>query len=159
MMKNIYILSGKIHSGKTTKLMLWIKNKKNVVGILQPVVDGKRFFYDISAKQLKQFEIGKEVSKDIIIIGNYKFSLDTFLWANKRLVDLLFTDFLWMIIDEVGKLEMNNEGIFNAVNKIIFKAHEMRNAKFLFVVREELLEKFLEKFSLKKTDIRIFKFK
>jgi hypothetical protein len=53
-MKNIYILTGEIKSGKTTQLMLWASPQKNIDGILQPVIEGKRFIYHLGSKTLKQ---------------------------------------------------------------------------------------------------------
>ncbi len=56
-MSKIYILTGPVNSGKTTKLMNWVEKKSNVGGILTPVVDGKRHLYSIASQKYKIFEL------------------------------------------------------------------------------------------------------
>jgi hypothetical protein len=46
-MSHIYLLTGTVHSGKTSKINKWIIYKSNVNGILQPAIDGRRYIKNI----------------------------------------------------------------------------------------------------------------
>ena len=47
-MKKIYILTGAINSGKSTRLMNWATQQNNIVGIICPREKGKRELFSIS---------------------------------------------------------------------------------------------------------------
>ena len=64
-MNKIFLLSGSIHTGKTTRLTEWIKNKKDVDGILQPVIDGKRHIKHISSGEIQLLEVSPILMKII----------------------------------------------------------------------------------------------
>ncbi len=139
-MKTIYILSGPIQTGKTTKLFQWATTQKNIDGILQPVIDNKRFIYHISSRTLKQLET--ERKDNVISIGKYNFSNDTFKWAIENLSKSFEQNLDWLIIDEVGPIELAGNGLEPVITNII-KKKESFPGKILFVVRENLLPDFL----------------
>ncbi len=140
-MKNIHIYNGPAHSGKTTFLFNWIAAQKNVGGILQPVVDSRRCLYNIFTRQLKILELdpsGDE--KNFDAIGKYKFSRDTFAWAQKLLLSCLSKELDWLIIDEIGPLEIEGKGFEPALSKILSE-HEKFYGNILIVVRKGLFQK------------------
>lgn len=139
-MKPIYILSGPIKSGKTTKLFQWAASQKNIDGILQPVIDDKRFIYHIASRTLKQLET--ERKENVTSIGKYNFSNDTFKWARNNLSESFKQNLDWLIIDEVGPIELAGNGLEPVITNII-KEKESFTGKILFVVRENLLPDFL----------------
>ena len=49
--KQIYILTAPIQTGKTTSLVNWSATRKNVHGILTPVVEGKRIFMNAATNE------------------------------------------------------------------------------------------------------------
>ena len=159
-MKKLQILTGPVHSDKTTKLMQWAATQKNIDGIFQPVIDGKRFIYNIGSRTLKILEATETLpSEELIIIGKYKFRKNVFDWAQNILLDCLDKKLNWLIIDEIGPLELGGKGLEPAISKI-FEQIDKFNGNILCVVRDTILEKFVEhykleeKFQLLKTDLK-----
>lgn len=148
MTRKIFIYSGEIKSGKTTNLFRWFVNQQNVSGILQPVIEDKRYFYSIVDKELIQLEISREQAaklneEEIEKIGNYIFLKNGF----EKAKDILYRDFVsnynWLIIDEIGPLELNNSGLEPIVTKIINERNNF-NGNILCVVRDKLFKQFIE---------------
>ncbi len=161
MKKNIFIYSDKIKSGKTTKLFQWLAAQKNVAGILQPVIDGKRFFYSIVDKSIIQLEISDEVKiglekNDLITIGNYNFLKSGFDKAKEILLRDFSKDYHWLIIDEIGPLELNNSGLEPAISKII-KEKENFKGNILIVVRNKLLDTVIKHYKLEEYELFSFR--
>jgi len=147
-MKKIQILTGPVHSGKTTKLMQWAAVHKNIDGIFQPVIDDKRFIYHISSRTLKILEAAEaQPENELIIIGKYKFRKSVFDWAQNILLDCLDKKLDWLIIDEIGPLELEGKGLEPAISKI-FNQIDKLNGNVLCVVRDSILGKFAEHYRL-----------
>ncbi len=144
-MSRIFILSGPVHSGKTTRLMKWAVSHSGIDGIFQPVVDGKRFLYHLGSRTLKPLETESE--NDYISIGKYKFSIESFKWSQALLEESLRKELDWLIIDEIGPLELAGKGIEPAFSKIL-SAAESVPFNILCVVREEMLDKFVKHYYL-----------
>ena len=144
----IHILTGPIRSGKTTALINWIKDKKDAAGILTPDVDGIRHFMNIATRQLFKMEASENEEK--IVVGRFAFSKTNFEKANTILQDAIDCTG-WLVLDEAGPLELNGEGFYKSIKKI----PESRKEKILFVVREELVEKFCSCFQIATSDLKI----
>ena len=158
-MNNIYILSGPIQTGKTTRLGKWLEDKSNVDGILQPVIDGKRYLVDIRSNIARQLCVANiNDPGKVIKVGNFTFDRKVFDWAQAELVNALENRPGWLIVDEVGKLELDGEGLEPAVYELIKKSQDYPEIKFLFVVRDSLLQSFFEYYNLNKDDVNIFEF-
>lgn len=145
-MKKIFIYSGEIKTGKTTRLMLWSSLQKNIDGIFQPVVEEKRFIYHIGTKTLKQLEVAE--SSGTIKTGKYNFSCDVFNWAQKVLKECIYKKLDWLIIDEIGPLELNGKGLEPVASQII-SDRDSFSGSILCVVRDTILEKFIEHYRLR----------
>jgi len=147
MTKNrVYILSGPIRSGKTTQLLNWSTGKNNIYGILTPDVKNKRVFMDIHSKE--QFDMEASIEdKAIITIGQFTFSQLAFLKAIEIIRDAINNKKTgWLIIDEIGPLELKNNGFATVLNETI---HVVNNKKkILLVVREGLSEKVKKQFRI-----------
>jgi nucleoside-triphosphatase len=155
-MSQIFLLSGAVHSGKTTRLTQWIKDKDNVDGILQPVIDGKRYIKIISSGEIRLLEILDDSdNKNIITIGNYKFSSNMFTWARDQFILSFNKNPEWLIIDEFGKLEMANKGLEPAFSKIMYELKNYPRINLVIVVRDYLFPDFLQKYSLSKNDVNM----
>lgn len=152
-MNKILIVTGKIKTGKTTRLMKWISSQKNIDGILQPVVDEKRFLYHISSKTLIQLETNS--NENAISIGKYNFSLLAFEKAKKIIEESLTKHLDYVVIDEIGPLELNGKGLEPVITKIIAQKNFL-SGKLILVVREEIFENFLIHYKLLKNDYEIF---
>ncbi|PKL83582.1 MAG: hypothetical protein CVV24_04160 [Ignavibacteriae bacterium HGW-Ignavibacteriae-3] len=144
-MKKMYIFSGPVRTGKTTNLMKWAASKTEIDGIFQPVVEEKRFIYHIKSRTLKQLET--EEKENITSIGKYKFSNCTFDWSKEILGKCLSQNLEWIIIDEIGPLELDGRGLEPAISKI-FSEMDNLTAEIICVVRKEILDKFIEHYGL-----------
>jgi len=150
----IYILTGVIQSGKSTSLTEWIKtNGIEAGGFLTPVDEnGKKVLFDLAQQRNLVFELdGQNSDKNTISVGRFIFDADTFEQAiewTKRQID---SDLPWIIIDEIGKLEMNNLGFHELVNFLLENKGEQKN--FLFVVRDTLLDQVKQKYGLTRNQV------
>ena len=148
-MKKIYILSGKTGIGKTTFLLNWIKDK-NADGILAPVVNSKRHLQHISSNQIKKLEVDdKAENKKTISVGKYLFDENIFEWAREKLFESFKSNPEWLVIDEIGPLELDGNGLEPAVSEILNSIDNQSKIKIIFVVRENLIENFFEHYDLK----------
>ncbi len=149
MTKKIFIVTGQVHSGKTTRLMHWSASQKKIDGIFQPVIDDKRFIYHIASRTLKSLEVNASAKDEHTIrIGNYRFSKDTFEWTGKILLDSISKDLEWLVIDEIGPLELDGNGLEPAVSSILDERENV-SAKIVCVVREEIFQKFIDYYKLR----------
>ncbi len=144
-MNKIYIYSGKVRSGKTTRLLQWASKQEKLEGIFQPVIDGKRFIYHSASKTLRLLETSS--GSNYYRIGKYKLSKETFEWAKKFLLELFNKDFNWLVIDEVGHLELKGKGLEPVITELINNRKKMK-CNIIFVVRESLVKKFIEHYKL-----------
>ena len=151
-MNSIRILTGKIKTGKTTRLMRWAASQKNIDGIFQPVIDDKRFVYHIGSRTLKPLETSE--TENITSIGKYNFSNETFAWSQKILSEYAAKNLDWIIVDEIGPLELQGKGLEPAVSKLLSDRENIK-AQILCVVRDSILEKFIEHYCLQ-NDYEIF---
>ncbi|MDZ7764952.1 MAG: nucleoside-triphosphatase [Melioribacteraceae bacterium] len=144
-MKKIILFSGPIHSGKTTRLQKFIADK-NCDGIVAPVNDGKRYIQRIKTGEIKPLETENE---DAIVIGKYKFSKETMEWARQQIQESLQSNIDYLVIDEVGKLEMVDQGYEPMVNFVVDKFKKENLFDLILVVRESLVDQVIEKYKLK----------
>ncbi len=139
----IFVFTGKIKTGKTTSLEKWVL-RKSASGILQPVIKGNRFFFDINSGEKFLMNATPE-DKNPIILGDYRFSNEAFAWAKEKLSLAQKYKSDWIIVDEYGKLEEKSFGLEPKVSELIMDYKERRDFNLLIVVRDYLLENFLKK--------------
>ena len=155
--RKIYIVTGPIQTGKTTRLFNFIKDKNSVDGILAPVVNNKRALFHISTKQLKILE-AENPGEKTITVGKYNFLKEVFDWANKKLLKSFNAKPEWLIIDEVGKLELKNEGLHTAIDEIL-NTKIKNEIKIILVIRDYLLEQVLAKYKINAKEYKLFEWK
>jgi nucleoside-triphosphatase len=139
--ENIYIVSAPVHSGKTTSLLRWIENRNDVSGILTPVISRKRYFMDAMSRET--FPMEASPGEEEFTVGKYIFSRTAFDRAEKILENSIHQNKEWLIVDEIGPLELTGKG-FDKVLRSILSSHNRDNPKtsmkLLLVVREHLLD-------------------
>jgi nucleoside-triphosphatase len=143
--KNIFILACEKHSGKTTALLQWIKDKENIAGILSPDINGVRHFYDI--EHATYFTMLASANEETLPVGKYIFSKGAFDKANSILLSIKNK---FIIIDEIGPLELTGNGFADTL-KIILRNKNYSN--LLLVVRNELVEDVVNYFSIDKKEV------
>lgn len=139
----IYILSAPIRSGKTTSLINWSAAKKDVYGILTPEVNGKRVFMNAQSKD--QFPMEANGKEEALSIGRFLFSKANFDKA-VQIIHHAIDKEGWLVIDEIGPLELQGEGFCEIVKEALLK----RPQKLLLVIRdkEDTVEKVKKYFDI-----------
>jgi len=153
MKPNIFILSKAIQTGKTTALMQWCKTQKNIAGILTPDIEGNRKLFDIEKKTFYEFEVKNPLPTDEITpIGKFNFHTQIFAKAQQIITN---SNADYLIIDEIGRLELNqNKGLEPALSKVIstYTNHQAKGCLIL-VIRDYLLEDCIKKYQLQQAKI------
>ncbi len=140
---SIYLFSRPVQSGKTTELAAWARCQNNVAGILMPDQLGKRWMLDLNANL--SFEAtcndAKIPEDELYSIGKFKFYKSAFDTANQILLTAFAQNPAWLIIDEVGKLELQGIGFYSSLIKMIAYYDTANTEKnLLLVVRDGLQE-------------------
>jgi nucleoside-triphosphatase THEP1 len=150
--KRIYILSSATHSGKTTTLLHWAAANKNVQGILTPVEDGRRFFMNAFTKEKFEMEAAADEAATLPI-GRFIFSKKNFEKAIEIIEEAATKDNAWLVIDEIGPLELKGLGFSDVLKKVL--AANSLSLSILLVVRNTLVEEVVEYFRLDKSELDI----
>ncbi len=157
MSSSIFILTGPVHSGKTTWLCEQVVANKNCAGILQPVVDGRRTMYDIHSGTSMLLE-ANDTDEYVIKVGRYTFLRIAFDRAKNQLISAVHLEKEWLIIDEIGKLEIEqNDGLEPTVSELIqMRLNNQLSPKLLLVIRDYLLDDAIKKYGLDNASVMIF---
>lgn len=142
----IYVFSAPIQSGKTTSLLNWSAARKDVYGILTPVVNGKRVFMDLQTKE--QFPMEATGDEAVLTIGRFVFSKKGFDKAIQIIRDGINKEG-WLVIDEIGPLELRGEGFCEILKELL----AARQEKILLVVREGMAEQVRDLFKINATEV------
>ncbi len=149
---SIYIFSRPVQTGKTTALAAWAALQKNVGGILMPDREGSRWMLDLNNNNLWEATCNDTISADEALyhIGKFSFYKHAFDAANDILLKAFVNDTDWLIIDEVGKLEMQEKGFYPVLRTIISNYDMEKSTKHLIlVVREGLCKDVVDFFGIK----------
>ena len=153
---SIFIFSQPIHNGKTTALMQWCKKNTNCAGILMPDVDGSRKMYSIFDAAFFEASCQPSMSTNekVISIGPYSFYKEAFARANEIIIAALNSSVEWLVIDEVGKLELKRTWFYPAVKKAMeaVKANSFKG-NLLLVVRDSLLTAVINELGIEKYEV------
>ncbi len=160
MIKNkVIIFSDSIQSGKTSRVLTWIKDQKSVGGILTPDIGGSRKLMDISEMKLYDLETDGLDQDHIIAVGRFVFLKSGFERAIAILNQALLNPPKLVVIDEVGKLELENAGLEPALSDILNKFSIIStDTIFLIIVRENLLEEVVAKYSFQDVEFVGYKY-
>lgn len=157
---NIIIFSRPVHSGKTTDLLQWCKQEKNISGVLMPDIDGKRKILNLETNEIIGIECtDPDIDHEVLIpVGPYYFYRSVFEKFNSLLPEMFLRCPNWLVIDEVGKLELDEKGFYPAVKKILgpdsyWEKDKKNQTKLLLVVREGLCKAVITFFKIKQYTI------
>jgi nucleoside-triphosphatase THEP1 len=143
--KEIFIVSAPVHSGKTTSLLKFIAAHNDVYGILTPVISEQRVFMDIHTKDVFRME-AQAGEENILLVGKYSFSAEAFNRAASILRSALNVQTGWLILDEIGSLEMRGQGFHDIICEMCSTDSQL---KFIFVIRDSFLSDVLAFFRLR----------
>ena len=150
----IHILSAPIQTGKTTSLQKFCAQQTNCAGILTPVLNGKRFFYSISSKESRAME-ADENELNYLEVGKYKFSKSAFEWAIEQIKEAARRETDWLILDEIGPLELKGKGFAEVLNYLLRANLKVKN--LLLVVRSSALAEVYSTFEIEEKSTLIWK--
>ncbi len=148
---SIIIFSRPIHSGKTTELLRWCNNQKDLQGILMPDINGSRKILDIKTRGLFDIECTDTITnkESLTKIGRFNFYTEAFEKANAMLLEFLAKKPNWMVIDEAGKLELDGKGFYPAIIKAVTVYNSDSTAgSLLITVRDSLCSEVIAFFNL-----------
>jgi nucleoside-triphosphatase len=146
----IKILQGPIHSGKTTYLKQFILNHNNCAGILSPVINDKRYFLNIRNSEMRFMEAESDET-EIFEIGRFKFSIAAFQWAIEVLLNSYEDMPDYLIIDEIGPLELQGKGFAETLS-FLLRLPDV-NTNLILVIREAAVDAVIEKFGIERKNI------
>jgi nucleoside-triphosphatase THEP1 len=155
----IFILTGPVHSGKTTLLKNVVeelkRQKYRIDGFLsEPIWKSEEIVgYDLfDLKEERSIPLMRRTGeKKWQKIGSYFFIPQGLAKAEKIILREKDVDIL--VVDEVGPLELSGKGFWPALEQVIFNPSNI----YLLVVRINILEDFLP--TLGKREVKIFDIK
>lgn len=147
--KPVWIMTGTLQSGKTTALVNWTEDRDDVAGILTPVVEGKRIFLDARTRERFPMEADNG-EMDVLRVGRFVFSKNNFEKASDLLRKAKDTKG-WLIIDEIGPMELKGEGFAEVLKELLKQQPEGQT--MILVVRESIVDKVREYFRLEHATI------
>lgn len=173
MTPRIVVLTGPIRSGKTTRLAAWVRARaaagESVAGILAPATDEERRLCSIATGECRVLTAGPGVPDSrLVAIGPHRFDGAVFDWARGVIAEAATGSAAaggegaagsagaaapgWLVVDEVGPLELGGSGLDPAVRAA---AGAGASARLLLVVRERLVERVLDHYGLPASAVRV----
>lgn len=144
---SVFIFSRAIRTGKTTELSNWCGRHHNLRGFLTPDIAGRRILLDISSGIEYLFQTDGN-HEDQVSIGTFHFSATAFQIARSILQNAIGDSPSWIIVDEVGPLEINHHLGFEPALTTIIQFAKATGQKLLLTVREQLVPPFLLKYDV-----------
>ncbi|MCB9272469.1 MAG: hypothetical protein H6564_00415 [Lewinellaceae bacterium] len=154
MAANIIIFTAPVQAGKTTALMRWAAKKDRLSGFLAPDADGLRRLFFLNTRQWADFQLTPAEASaadtgEVVAVGKFYFRAAAFAAARRVLAESLEQRPDWLVIDEVGKLELKGEGLEPAVGQVIrYFKNPKTTGGLLLVVREELVAQAIAHYAL-----------
>ncbi len=150
----IYILAGDIRTGKTRALEEWIGTWDSVKGILCPGNDDElRYLYNIETAENTPLQVSESAS-NTIRVGKFHFLEDSFKLANYILIKTFEEgDFEFLVLDELGKLELKDKGLHPAASYIIGNYESSDSKNLLLVVRTNLVKDIIAHYGIRSFQI------
>lgn len=137
------IYTGPIRSGKSTSLHNLISDRTDVGGFLTLDREGLRHLYDIRLQEFYPFQTTS--TENTITVGRFTFFSSAFDSMAEIIERDLNSDCRYLIIDELGKLELKKQGLYSMAKELMsIIANTDKIA--VWIVREELLNEVMDFF-------------
>jgi len=134
---SVAVLTGPVHSGKTTRLMTRAASQPSLGGIVSSQEGATRWFRDLRDLAAVPMDASAEAPEETVQrVGRFRFRTGAFFWAAERM-ESAFADpaVTTVVLDEVGPLELRGLGFAPWLPRWI-AAHGDR---LLLVVRDEVI--------------------
>jgi nucleoside-triphosphatase THEP1 len=142
--KKIFIVTGDIQTGKTNSLKNWLANTVNIYGIVTPIINGKRCFMNANTNETFAMEAATEAIEDYLPIGKFIFSKNGFKQAIQIIDTALNMQQQWLLIDEIGPLELKGQGFAAILKKVLLT----NGISLILVIRTCLLQEVISAFAI-----------
>ncbi len=152
MKPKLFILTGDIHTGKTTCLQNWAAQKNDVYGIISPIVNNERVFMNVQTNECCKME-ATEGENETLSIGRYVFSKHSFEFAIATIQSGLKNSNGWVLIDECGPLELKGEGLHKVIKEVL--SQEKSNLSIVIVVRNSILNEMITHYCINPTKTQV----
>lgn len=148
---SILIFSRPIRSGKTTELLHWCRKQSGVQGIAMPDVNEVRMMMNLAGGQIFEAQCITDTDAPLITIGPFRFFAAAFEKANEILLQAAAAKPNWLVVDEVGKLELLKQGFYPAVKELVdrYQPDTENNRHLLLVIRDSLVEQLISFLGIK----------
>lgn len=149
-MANIYIFSEPIQSGRTTILENWLPKVQGAAGFLTPDIYGQRKLYDIASGDYFDFEVDPGDCPDHTRIDDRAFDNNIYRHGRQLLLNAVNNWPRWLIVDEVGPLEINEDGGWEPALSELIKQHNDSDNEcdLMLVIRDTLLNEAIQHYRL-----------
>lgn len=117
-----------------------------------PDINGSRKIFDVRTKQVFDIECtdAANTNEPLTPVGRFHFYTSAFEKANSILINAMAQKPCWLVIDEAGKLELEEKGFFHAIIQAIPFYEDTNTAgNLLITVRESLCNEVISFFNLK----------
>ena len=166
----LVVLTGPVRSGKTTRLATWVRARaaagEPVAGILAPATTDERSLCSIATGECRVLTAAADVSDEhLVAIGPHRFDGEVFDWARGVIAEAGAGSAAagsagprpgWLVVDEVGPLELGGAGLEPAVRTAVTAALGRRaSARLLLVVRESLVNRALDHYGVPASAVRV----
>jgi nucleoside-triphosphatase THEP1 len=154
----VFVISGKINEGKTTltqKVVTVLKERGiHVHGLLSVAngnkEDGKSYYVEDIDTNARELLCSENPATGNIKVGRFHFSATGVLYGRKILEQAVHKPNQLIVIDEIGPLEINDNGWAPAIHNIL----NHTNTAHLWTVREKLVKLIIRKWNI--GDVYIF---
>ena len=106
-----------------------------------PDINGSRKIFDVRSREIFDIECADAINtkEPLITAGRFHFYTTAFEKANSILINALNHEPAWLVIDEAGKLELENKGFYSSIVRAleIYDNNEM-TGNLLITVRDSL---------------------
>jgi nucleoside-triphosphatase THEP1 len=145
----IYIFSGLIETGKSSTLLNWIDSRTDAYGVLTPRnKQGNRYILNVKTKNKSPFQ-AKPSDAETISVGRYHFFKSAFETANSIIKNATNEEENgFIVIDELGKLELRSEGLHPSAQLVINKTRSHKTLHSILVIRHSLLNDIKNKYKI-----------
>ncbi len=150
--KQVLILCDQIQTGKTSAINESLPFLKPCMGFICPDIDGSRKMVDVQSMKIHDFQIKKPIYSGDVQIGKFTFLGAAFKMAQNILSSIPSNFTGYVIIDEVGKLELKGSGLEPVLSNFL-KVSADKPYKIVLVVRDYLLDEVIAKYELKNIKI------
>lgn len=134
------LLTGEVGSGKSTRLSEWAHGRPAVSGVLQMSEGGARALVNLQTGARRPLD-ADEAESDSLVVGRYRFRRAVFEWAGEL---LRTAPAGWVIVDEVGPLELRGEGLDAAIRELCGRP----DCSLILVVRTGLVPAVIARYGL-----------